>query len=139
MNVLSLKFFFECTDELVLPLHTTREFAYVTPAETSFSITWAVNTSVVSENTQFSDEIAIAYQKLPDGSTQGNLTFRADAEGNNTNILCVITNFINLFTYTFNYTIIIQGKVYALLSTQLFKLRTMIFYHFLSTYIILFI
>ena len=86
------------------------DFVCVSPHENT-KILWAVNESVIIENTKLPDGIAIAYQKLPDGSTQSNLTFRADAERNNTNIFCVITNFCDLSSYAFlNYTITIQGE-----------------------------
>ena len=92
----------------MLPLYTTRDFVCVSPHENTI-ILWVVNESVIIENTKLPDGIAIAYQKLPDGSTQSNLTFRADAEGNNTNIRCVITSFSDPYAFL-NYTITIQGE-----------------------------
>ena len=91
----------------MLPLYTTRDFVCVSPHENTRI--WAINESVIIENTKLPDGIVIADQKLPDGSTQSNLTFRADSEGNNTNIRCVITNFSDPYTFL-NYTITIQGE-----------------------------
>ena len=101
-----------CTDELVLPLHTTRDFVCVSRN----TILWVVNTSIFTDNTQFPDGSAIVYRELSNGSTQANLTFRANHERNNTNIRCGITSYPDFTLYTLlNYTITIQGNTLNLI------------------------
>ena len=93
----------------MLPLHAERQFYCVTPDKTN-SHTWRVNGTVVTSNSTFPDVVYITSQTLSNGSTQGSLTFRADAHVNNSDIECFVTDPDHLVILPqLDYNIVIQG------------------------------